>query len=542
MAVRVGKEGCWFIGETGRHMADGSIVVWTGELYPEHDDWGERIYELYRLKGVDFPLHLDGQFAIVIWDAQAKSPLVTRDPLGIVPLYLCELGDELLLSDHVDGLLALGYEAEVDWEGVADFFSFLWTLGEKTFFRGVRRFPAGTVRRGANSSRYWEYVQKGGERDIESIAREVRISLEKAVRKRLVSGEEVGCHLSGGVDSSVVAMLIKERCPDLLRTLSIRVDGGNDETAWVEKMLTELKTPHQWIEPGALEVIRAVPEVVRVLGEPMCYPSVMSRYFLDERSSLKRIFNGRGVDELFSGYTWHLPPHLDNHLNRRTVFRREAISRVLPVLDGISYDPAEAYMELYGEFPAYGPLERTLHVDYHTLLRSWLAVEYFCSRAFHHTALMPALDTEVVNLAAGIKSDHKADETEAKIVFKRAFADILPAEILTRPKLGLNMPFSAILRGGGAEIAKAWLWEAKQMDFPEMDLVYAQEMFLKHLRGEVEWGWQFWAVFLYMHWKRFYFLEKSTFDGVGREDSQGPALRPMATSPPTRCQGEGDVR
>ncbi len=508
MAVRSAGDGCLFLGDSGRYMPDGSVVVWSGELYPEVDDWAERIYALYRAKGMDFPLYLDGAFAIVIWDAQNRHTIVTRDPVGVVPLYECELGDALLVSDHIDGLLALGYEAEVDWEAVADFFCFFWTLGDKTFFRGVRRFPAGAVSCGVTRSRYWSYIQEGTIADMESAVRELRAALARAIDKRLVLDQEVGCHLSGGVDSSVLAILLSNRCGGLLRTLSIRVDGGNDETPWVERMLVELNGDHSWVEPGAKEVIWAVPKVARILGEPMCYPSVLSRYFLDERSSVLRIFNGRGVDELFSGYTWHLPPHLDNHLARRTVFQRDTILRILPCLGDLAYDPVEVYMDLYQEFPGYGPLERTLHVDYHTLLRSWLAVEYFCSRAFHHMALMPALDKDVVKLAAGINSSHKANEQEAKIVFRRAFADILPGEILSRTKVGLNMPFSAILRGDGAETARAWVWGAEKAEFPEMEFGFVREMFLRHLRGEVEWGWQFWAILLYMHWKRSYVLRR----------------------------------
>ncbi len=508
MAVRAGGDGCFFLGDSGRYMPDGSIVVWSGELYPDVDDWGERIYELYRAKGGDFPLYLDGEFAIVIWDAQTRRTVVTRDPVGVVPLYECEWGDSLLVSDHIDGLLALGYEAEINWKAVADFFCFFWTLGDKTFFRGVRRFPAGTVSCGGRRHRYWSYVQEGTVTDIDSAVRGVRASLENAVEKRLVVDQEVGCHLSGGVDSSVLAILLSNRCRESLHTLSVRVDGGNDETQWVEKMLAQLEGDHTWIEPDAKEVIRAVPIIARILGEPMCYPSVLSRYFLDERTSVSRIFNGRGVDELFSGYMWHLPPHLDNHLGRRTVFQRDAILRILPSLEDLGYDPVEAYMDLYQEFPAYGALERTLHVDYHTLLRSWLAVEYSCSRAFKHVALMPALDMDVVNLAASIDSRHKANEQEAKMVFKRAFADLLPGEILSRTKVGLNMPFAAILRGGGAETARAWIWGAEEADFPEMDLDFVREMFLRHLRGEVEWGWQFWAILLFMHWKRLYILTR----------------------------------
>jgi len=139
MAVEVRENNCRCWGDRVESMPDGSMVAWTGELYPRHQRWSEEIYGLYRRKGTEFPAKLDGEFAIFLWDAVEHRPVIARDRVGVVPLLVWEEGGRLVLSDHVDGLMALGLEPEVNWEAVADFFSFFWTLGDKTFFRGVRR-------------------------------------------------------------------------------------------------------------------------------------------------------------------------------------------------------------------------------------------------------------------------------------------------------------------------------------------------------------------------------------------------------------------
>jgi asparagine synthase (glutamine-hydrolysing) len=435
--------------------------------------------------------------------------VVARDRGGVIPLLVHRSGDRLLLSDHLDGFLALGLRPEVDWEAVADFFTFFWTLGAKTFVRGVMRFPAGAVSQGGELRRYFTYRQGGREGD--ELKGDLGRALRDAVARRLEGEAVAACHLSGGVDTSVVALLASRVFGAPLHTYSIRVPDGADETRWILRVLQEIKAEHRWVEPQPGEALAAVPEVARILGEPSCYPSVISRYFLERDASHPVILNGRGVDELFSGYAWHLPPHLEGHLARRTVLSKEEIGRILPGLGATGYDPAVAYLGLHGEVAGYTPLERTLHVDYHTLLRSWVQVEYAISNAFGHVAAMPALDASILDIAGRARSEVKASSTEAKLLFREAFRDLLPAEILRRPKMGLHMPFSAVLRRDECGLADSWLQEAGDGGFGEMDLDHLRSQLERHRRGEIEWGWQFWGVFCYMHWKRAYIL-----GGVGR--------------------------
>ncbi len=487
-------------------MADGSAVVLLGRLYPSQPDWPERVYALYRREGPGFASLLDGEFVIFIWDALKGSPVVARDRAGVIPLFVHRHKGEVLLSDHVEGLLTLGLRPAMNWDAVADFFTFFWTLGAKTFFQGVQRFPAGAVSVGETVRTYWSYRQGG--REGEELKGPLGRALGRAVEKRVEAETSLGCHLSGGVDSSVIARLACDACRGRLHTYAIRVPGGNDETPWILRMLEALGTEHHWIEPGPGDILSAIPDVARILGEPSCYPSVLSRYFLEREATHRVILNGRGVDELFSGYNWHLPPHLEGHLGRREVLSRKEIGRVFPPLRSHGYRPRRAYQALHDQLPHYTPLEKSLHVDYHTLLRSWLLVEYAFSSAVHHVASMPALDASVMDIAARARSEVKATAKETKVLFREAFRHLLPEEILTRPKMGLNMPLSALLRHEAGGMADVWLQEAQKGEFGELDVDHLLAQLERHRRGEIQWGWQFWGVFCYMHWKKEYFVDR----------------------------------
>jgi asparagine synthase (glutamine-hydrolysing) len=489
------------IGQAQEAMPDGSVVAWQGELFPSCKNWPERIYGLYRQHGADFPTVLDGSFGILIWDAVQRMPVIVRDRVGIVPLFLHEREGRLLVSDRMDGLLTLGLMPEIDWKAVLDFFSFFWTLGDKTFLRGVRRFPAGTMRVGETERTYWDYQQTGGEADPDVLEVQLRGAAEDAVHKQSENRNILGCHVSGGVDSSVIVKLVASGFQGTLRTLSLRFPGAKDETFWIERVLKEVTSEHLWVQPGVDEVSESIREVVGIIGEPMCYPSVLSRYFLEKAANAEVTFNGRGVDELFSGYPWHLPPNLENHMRRRQVFPRKAIRSLFPALAADPYDPEAAYMETYEEHPEYGPLEKTLHVDYRTLLRSWLEVEYSLSMAFGHRALMPFLDRAVVEIAARTSPALKATEKETKIIFKRAFSSMLPTDILNRPKIGLHLPFGEVIREDGSRIIREWLNDDALLGAAGLDPEYVRGKWEAHCRNEINWGWQFWAILSFVHWK-----------------------------------------
>ena len=512
-AVKISCEEFLVQGIPVQPMPDGSCVAIAGELLPRRENWSQRIYERYLQRSIGFADELDGPFVVIIWDKPKQKEVVARDRAGLVPLLYYEKNGILLLSDHLDGLLAMGLDPQIEWRSVKDYFYFFWTLGNRTFLRGVKRFPAGTVRAGHNTSTYWKYEQRNLCTDANEAAKLIREAMEAAIKKQVWPGMEVGCHLSGGIDSSVIALLLSKYVDVPFKTYSFRVNGGNNETIWIQQVLERINSRHCWVEPSDEEILLALPKVVAMLGEPMCYPSVLSRYFLEEAAEVKQIFNGRGVDELFSGYNWHRPPHLSNHLERRRVFSKDEIRQLLPDLSQTSYDPDDSYMESYNDSGnGYSKLEKSLYIDYHMLLRSWLHVEYSFSKAFGRVAQMPVLDSAVLQAASEISSTLKSEGQMIKVIFKRAFSDILSFELLNRPKMGLNMPFSDLLRRASGRDWESFFEGIKEVDFPEIDFVYLKKQLSSHINGELDWGWQLWGVICYMLWKIRFF--RMAFDDV----------------------------
>lgn len=487
--------------------SSGEVAVCRGTLIGP--DWPstQELVDRYRRKGTDFPLYLDGEFFVFIWLPKERTYVIASGRLGGVPVLTYEDGTRLIISDHVSGILALGIESEVNPAALLDYFSFFRVLDGATFFKNIRRFPAATVRENRQQTTYWHYRQSGTIREISDAAPLIRDALGSAVERRLrLCHGPVGAHLSGGVDSSVVCLMLQHRLNAPLHTYSIQTAGGKDENPWIDEMTSQLKSRHTRLHPDYQTVIASIADVMEILGEPVGYPSVLSRYFLESAAEEPDIFNGRGVDELFSGYPWHLPPHLDNHMERRRVLTRNEILELFPALRDLApdHDPERAYMDLYNNICAARPFERSLLLDINLLLRYWLEIEYSLSSAFGRRSHMPVLDREVVDIAARTDGRLKASDTGLKLVFKEAFKDILPPGVLQRPKMGLNMPFSEILRSESGHRVNVGLASLDRHHFPEMDLEAVVNKFAHHRTGLINWGWQFWGILSYISWKQRY--------------------------------------
>lgn len=489
-------------GVDARKLPDGSVVALLGD-----DNADSRVHQALldtvRANGPEKTAP-ESMRPAAIWDAPSRRAVLIGDSLSMLPLFHAVDGRTLLVSDHPDGLLALGVRPAVDWRAVQDFMTFFWTLNGRTFFRGISKLQPGGFATPEGTGRYDRWRTEGGLTDPEEAARLLRAALEDEIDRLSAGLDEAGCHLSGGIDSSAVAVLASRSLGAGLTTYGLRFPGIKDETPWIEAVSAGLAGRHVWVEPDAEGVMAALPDIVRVLGEPSCYPSVLSRYLLERACGQRVVFNGRGVDELFSGYAWHLPPHLEDHLERRRVFSRDEIARIFPDLAHSGHEPERDYLALHAEPEAASPLGRSLHVDRHTLLPAWLRIEHAVSASCGHRAAMPALSPRLAALARDLADELLASGSEAKLTFKRAVADLLPPEVVNRPKMGLTLPFSSLLRGEAGRTVRGLIAPENQDLHPEIDLAYLNRRFERHQAGDIDWGWQFWAVSLYLLWKKLY--------------------------------------
>ena len=256
----------------------------------------ESALHLYREAGVDTAKQLDGMFAFAI--ADGEELYLARDPLGIKPLYYGECNGGLAFASELKALV-----------GHAE---------------GVREFPPGTWFHSRHGfQRYYE-VPDGSPMpgSLTEHLRNVRIALEQAVVKRLMSDVPVGAFLSGGLDSSIIAAIARLHL-DELHTFSVGIEGSRDIEA-ARLVARYLDTVHHEYIFTPDETLAALPEIIFHLEsfDQDLVRSAIPCYFTSRLAShfVKVVLTGEGADELFAGYEYYrairCPRQLHSELRR----------------------------------------------------------------------------------------------------------------------------------------------------------------------------------------------------------------------------------
>lgn len=278
----------------------------------------ELILRLYEQHGDGFVEHLDGQFAIALFDIRKKRLVLCRDRVGARPLFYAESGGILFFASEIKALLAVSERAPALCpEGLAQAFTYWAPLEPSTAFRNVHCLPAGHLLVVENQGplspkRYWDFGFQTAERlrqnppsFSESTAR-LRALLIDAVRSQLDAEVEVGAYLSGGLDSAGVVGLMSKLSRKPVRTFSIVFDEeAFDERSHQEQLSAHFGTVHSSLRCSRRDIAEAFPKLVfhtetvllRTAAAPLL---LLSAHVRD--SGYGGVLSGEGADEVFAGY------------------------------------------------------------------------------------------------------------------------------------------------------------------------------------------------------------------------------------------------
>lgn len=277
----------------------------------------EVIVHLYDRYGDRFVDHLNGQFAIALWDKSKRRLLLARDRAGIRPLFHAKAGGALWFGSEIKAILAARPElATLNPEGLAQTFALWAPLAPDTAFRGIEALPPGHLLAieadGKRTlSRYWDWdaPPAGSPRpfaDIDQAASELRELLIDAVRLQLRADVPVGAYLSGGLDSSAIVALIKRYTDTPLRTFSIGFsDPEFDEQREQAIMARHVGTDHTLLRCESADIGAAFPQLIRHAEAPILRTAPVPLMLLAgtvRASGYKVVLTGEGADEVFAGY------------------------------------------------------------------------------------------------------------------------------------------------------------------------------------------------------------------------------------------------
>ncbi|KAI1495208.1 asparagine synthase [Biscogniauxia mediterranea] len=299
----------------------------TGYKFKGHSD-SETVVALYKQYGAPgFLEHMRGEFSLVIYDDRTGDIIAARDRFGIKPLFWTVVGDELLIASEMKAFLPLGWAPEWDVESICLMSCF---NAGKTMFKDVRRVEPGhymTVSPDGDikQNEYWDFQYpnkyKVEERSVEDMVLAVREKIIESVRLRLRADVPVGIYLSGGLDSSAVAGIVKhlvqeegEKMGNLSATeriacfsIAFDKDSGYDESDIAARTADYLGVQMHTIHMNEAELARHFEDSVWHNEQYTFDLNTVGKFALSElprRHGFKVILSGEGADELFAGYPW----------------------------------------------------------------------------------------------------------------------------------------------------------------------------------------------------------------------------------------------
>jgi asparagine synthase (glutamine-hydrolysing) len=468
----------------------------------------EVIIHLYEELGEECVRELRGMFAFSIWDAKRRRLFLSRDRVGIKPVYYCQTGRAFYFASELKAIIAdAAVPREVDPAAIREFLSFYYIPGEDTLFRSIKKLLPGhslVVENGrVTIRRYWDlrFTRERWSQPFDAAAEELRGLLASAVRDHMMADVPVGILLSGGMDSSAVLSFAVQGTAKRVKTFTVGFDGDQvvDERPFARLAAERFGAEHYELSISPEDFWNFLPAYVSHMEEPVCEPPAVALYYVSKlaRNHVKVLLSGEGGDEAFAGYP--------NYPNMMRLEQIGATAGPFARMTGAGMALAgrlsgDARVERYGEAlgkplasqyfsHSSGPtaffnrharqlltpdflnntasvsamgfilnltrqvndeslLNQMLYVDTKTWLPDDLLVKADKITMANSLELrVPLLDHVVLEFAASLPPEFKVRGRETKRILKSAFAGVLPPEVIKRKKAGFPVPYERWLNG-----------------------------------------------------------------------------------------------
>lgn len=505
--------------------ADGDLwVTFNGEIYnqrelraeleaagaefvTDHSDT-EVLLHGYRHWGEQMLDRLNGMWTFVIYDRRTRSLFGARDRFGKKPLYYTDRAGVFAFASELPALLEHpAVERRVSHSALQKYFAYGYVPAPHSILEGVRKLPGGCAFRysaasGLQVRRWWEYtiVPAAVPEDHEELCRELRRLLTASVERRLMSDVPLGVFLSGGIDSSAVAVLASRISGgEQLQAFSIGfTDPSFDELRYAQKAADFLGMPHAFETLDLRRAREELPGLIASLDEPNGDSSLLPTWLLCRfaRRHATVALGGDGGDELFAGYDPFKALHLSrlyaalvprpvhdglrmlaallpvSHRNLSLDFK---IKRTLAGLSrpshhwcpvwmgplepagiaeyfGETIDPEELYseaVEAWDSVPGGDPVDRATQFFVRLYLQDGVLAKVDRASMLHSLEVRaPLLDRDVAEFARRLPHTERFRQGETKFLLKRALEPLLPRSILYRRKKGFGTPVGSWLASG----------------------------------------------------------------------------------------------
>lgn len=467
----------------------------------------EVLPHLWEDYGKNLVQHIDGMFAVSIWDARKQTGLLARDRMGKKPLYYVLQGDALYYASEIKALLRIpGFERRLNPEAVHHYLGYKHVPHPLTIFDGLAMLPPAHAlvfqkrqdgsRPTIQVSRYWnvDFCEdpETARMSEDDVAERLLELLDRGVQKRLMADVPIGFFLSGGLDSSLSTVLAARSASNRIKTFTLcygddsTTEGKQQDTRWARYIANEYQTDHHEERIELTSFPDELPDILRSFDEP--FSGVVSTYFLSRLIArhVKVAISGDGADELFGSYLSHrlaLPmANYERYLqtgdvnqirlfedqpgflarihstrdwewrSRLLVFNEEEKAalyspefRSLTTECNTAFDLRRTYESLRSTHPT----SRVLDAEFRSFFPDQVLTFTDRLSMAHSLEVRTAfLDTAFVEFAAGLPGSLRIKDGVTKYILKKAAMKLLPEEMVGRPKEGFVMPVNGWLLNG----------------------------------------------------------------------------------------------
>jgi asparagine synthase (glutamine-hydrolysing) len=499
-------------------------IIFNGEIYNHaelrkqyglhgktHSDT-ETLLMLYRDQGPAFLDHLDGMFVFVIFDELEKRLFIARDRAGKKPLYYYYDGKQLVFASELNCLRNL-LPLQLDHDNFYHYTRLGVFYRELTPYKNVTELPGGSYlmvncdNLDINQVRWWDihsaYLNKNSD-SAQTALDKTEFFLEQGVKRRLESSDlEVGCFLSGGIDSGLVTALAS-KYNNRIRTFTVSFEGAYNEAPLARQVAEKYHTNHTEIPISFDHLKNDVEQIIANYGEPFFDSSAIPSYYVsrEAKKHLTVILNGDGADELFGGYRRYvpfskydffqgnkfvqsaagalksmMPAPADKRTRYNYLYRLAALASksdleiylaagvdLLEDYENNLVDPPANYMaRIQADFrkistaPISG-LKKLMNMDFDCNLFSDLLVKMdIATMASSLEGRSPFLCKELLEYVPALPDQFKIKGGSTKHLLRQLAVKYLPPELVNQPKRGFEIPLKNWVEGELNEMIRSYI-------------------------------------------------------------------------------------
>ncbi|MCF6215806.1 MAG: amidotransferase 1, exosortase A system-associated [Emcibacter sp.] len=520
----------------------------------------EVILYAYHAWGPDSVKRIRGMFAYVIYDNRDKKIFMTRDRLGIKPLFYAASGERTIL--FASELKALASHPEfvknLRKKSMEDYFALGYVAEPNTIYENVFKLEPGhsiiiDLNNGnLTKNQYWDVQFTGSyQGSFDDAKNELRERIHEAVKIRMVADVPLGAFLSGGVDSGAVVADMADISDDPVNSCSIGFSDPNfNESDYADRVAERYKTNH-WsriVDPGDYSLVE---KLIDIYDEPYADSSALPTYRVCELAREKVIvaLSGDGGDENLAGYRRYQLQMFEQKIRgilpdaiRKPLFG--LLGKVYPKADwaprifrakttfqGLARDHVESYfhgvsifkgdmrdklfsrdlkndlqgyntLEVFNKYGASSGSDDPLSILQYIDLKTYLVGDILtkvdrASMAHSLEVRVPLLDHKLVEWIATLPSDFKLQGGEGKYIFKKSLEGRLPEDILYRPKMGFGVPLGKWFRGELKQNIRDAVLSERMLDSGYFNADYLHDLVNHHQSGMRDYSAALWTLMMF---------------------------------------------